>query len=305
MIGFLLKRLLWLLLTLWVVFTVCFFLMRGAAGGPFDELKTSDPAIKKNLEARYKLDRPIGEQYVYELQNYLRGNLGVSIKLSDYRVIEVIAEGWPISLALGQLALTLAVVVGVSAGIIAALSRGKILDTLSMLVATAGIALPTFVTASLAVLIFVFILPIFPAGGWGNLQNLILPACCLAAPYAAYIARLTRTGMLEVLGQDYIRTAIAKGLPMSRVVLRHALSGALLPVVTFLGPATAGILTGSLVIEQIFAIPGLGTHFVQAALTKDFTLCMGLVLLYTTLVYLMNLVVDVAYTVLDPRVKLN
>jgi len=306
MIGFVLKRLAWMVLTLWVVFTICFVLMRNAKGGPFDASdRKLDPEVKKVLEARYHLDKSKWEQYYYELGNYLRGDLGMSIVTYDYRVSEVIAEGWPVSVALGLLALTLALSVGLTAGILAAVYRGGWVDSLTMFVATVGIALPNYVIASLAILLFVFIVPIFPPGGWGGFDKLILPACCLAAPYAAYIARLTRTGMLEVLHQDYIRTAIAKGLPASRVILRHALRGALLPVVTFLGPAAAGILTGSLVIELIFAIPGLGTHLVQAALKKDFTLCMGLVLLYTTLVYLLNLIVDLTYTILDPRIRLE
>jgi oligopeptide transport system permease protein len=174
-----------------------------------------------------------------------------------------------------------------------------------MALATIGIALPNFILASLAVLLFAFVWHWFPPAGWGNPEHLILPVCCLAAPYAAYIARLTRTSMLEVLGQDYLRTAMAKGLSPSRIVIRHALRGALLPVVTYLGPAAAGILTGSLVIEQTFGIPGLGTHFVKAALTYDYTLCMGLVLLYTLILYTLNFLVDLSYSWLDPRVKLE
>jgi oligopeptide transport system permease protein len=294
MIGFILKRLGWLALTLWIVFTICFLLMRNASGGPFDGEKKLDPEVQKNLAARYHLDQPLWKQYLYELGNYARGDLGSSIKLYDYRVLEVIAEGWPVSLA-----------VGLTAGVLAAVYRGEIVDFSLMAVATLGIALPNFVIAGIALILFVFVWPIFPAGGWGSVRQLLLPALCLAAPYAAYIARLTRTGMLEVLNQDYIRTARAKGLGSTRVILKHALRGALLPVVTFLGPATAGILTGSLVIESIFAIPGLGTHFVRAALQKDFTLCMGLAMLYTAAVFLMNLLVDLAYPLLDPRVKLE
>jgi oligopeptide transport system permease protein len=174
-----------------------------------------------------------------------------------------------------------------------------------MSIATVGIALPNFIIASICVILFVFVIPIFPAAGWGSVSNLVLPAFCLGAPFAAYIARLTRTGMLDVLGQDYIRTARAKGLSGRVVVVRHALKGALLPVASYLGPATADILTGSLVVEQIFAIPGLGSHFVKAALLRDFPLAMGLVVLYTFLLYSMNLLVDISYTYFDPRVRLE
>jgi len=183
--------------------------------------------------------------------------------------------------------------------------RQTLTDFSLMLVATIGIALPNFVIAGIMIMLFVFLLPIFPAAGWGTLGHLILPAFCLGAPYAAYIARLARTGMLDVLSRDYIRTAYAKGLSSRAVILRHALKGAMLPVVSFLGPAIAGILTGSLVIEKIFGIPGLGIHFIEAAMQHDYTLAMGLVLVYTTLLYTMNLIVDISYAYLDPRVKLE
>ena len=194
---------------------------------------------------------------------------------------------------------------GLTAGTISAIYRGSFWDVAVMAVATVGIAVPNFVLASLSIILFVFILDLLPAGGWGSIQQLILPALCLGAPFAAYIARLTRTGMLEVLSQDYIRTARAKGLRERRVVMRHALRGALLPVVSYLGPATAGILTGSLVLEKIFFLPGMGTHFIDAAMHLDYTLAMGMVLVYTALLYTMNLVVDVSYAIIDPRVKLN
>jgi oligopeptide transport system permease protein len=192
-----------------------------------------------------------------------------------------------------------------AAGIVSAVHRGSTADVVLMTAATIGIALPSFVIASLAILLFVFLIPLFPAAGWGSLQQLVLPAICLGALYAAEIARITRTGMLDTLSQDYIRTARAKGLGQAAVVLRHALPGTLLPVVSFLGPATAGILTGSIVIEKIFAIPGLGWHFVQAALQRDYLLEMGLVLLYTALLYTMNFLVDLSYAILDPRVELK
>jgi len=305
MIGFCVRRFLWMLLTLWVVFTASFFLMRSVPGGPFDGERALEPEIEKLLMKRYNLDKGVVEQYLIELGNYIRGDFGHSFKLTDYSVNEVIAEGLPVSMALGLLALFFAVGFGLFVGIISAVFRGSWGDFLLMLVATIGIALPNFVIAGICIILFVFLIPIFPAAGWGDFDQLILPAFCLGAPYAAYVARIARTSMLDVLSQDHIRTARAKGVGPVRVVVVHALRGALLPVVSFLGPAVAGILTGSLVVEQVFAIPGLGTHFIQAATQRDYTLAMGLVMLYTVLLYSMNWLVDMSYAVLDPRVELQ
>ena len=305
MMHFVVRRAIWLFLTLWMVFTISFFLMRNTKGGPFDSERKLDPVVEEQLKARYHLNEPFWDQYLFTLGNDLRGDFGYSIKMPDLRVSYFVREGLPISAALGCLSLALAILLGVTIGVIASLWRGGVIDTSLMALATIGIAVPNFILASLAVLLFAFTLHWFPPAGWGTPEQLILPVCCLAAPYTAYIARLTRTSMLEVLGQDYLRTAMAKGLSPSRIVIRHALRGALLPVVTYLGPAAAGILTGSLVIEQTFGIPGLGTHFVQAALTYDYTLCMGLVLLYTLILYTLNFLVDLSYAWLDPRVKLE
>ncbi len=302
---FIFKRLGWMVLTLWVVYTISFFLMRTVPGSPLSSERRLAPEIEQNLKRRYNLDRPLLEQYTHDLrQIVLHFNLGASLKIQDFSVNEIIAQGFPVSASLGILALTFALMLGMTAGVISAVRRGSLADFSMMTVATVGIALPNFVIAGLVILLFVFLWPLFPPGGWGRVSNIVLPAFCLGAPYAAYIARLTRTGMLDVLGQDYIRTAFAKGLSERTVITRHALRGALLPVVSFLGPATAGILTGSLVVEKIFGIPGLGVHFVNAALQLDYPLAMGLVLLYTTLLYVMNLLVDLSYAILDPRVKL-
>jgi oligopeptide transport system permease protein len=305
MIGFCVRRALWMVLTLWIVFTSSFFLMRAVPGGPFDSERALEPEIEMNMKRRYNLDKPIWEQYLIELGNYCRGDLGYSFKLGDYTVNQVIAEGLPISVALGLVALGFAVTLGLVAGITSAVVRGSWADVTLMLLATIGIALPNFVIAGIVIILFVFLIPLFPAAGWGDFSQLILPAFCLGAPYAAYVARIARTGMLDVLSQDHIRTARAKGVGPVRVVLVHAMRGAMLPVVSFLGPAIAGILTGSLVVEQLFAIPGLGSHFVHAALQRDYTLAMGLVMLYTVLLYSMNWIVDLSYAVLDPRVQLN
>lgn len=302
MTAFLVKRLLWGLATLWVVFTVSFLLMHSIPGGPFSGEKALDPLIEENFRRKYGLDKPLPEQYVDRLAEYATGDLGLCMKL-EYPASKVIADGLPISAVLGALALGIAFVVGVTAGIISAVARGSAADVSVMAVATVGIALPNFVVAGFAILIFVFWLRWLPAAGWGSLQQLILPAACLGAPYAASIARIARTGMLDVLSQDYIRTARAKGLPFRTVVLKHALPTAMLPVVSFLGPAVAGILTGSPVVEQIFAIPGLGWHFVQSAIQRDYTLAMALVMVYTALLYGMNLLVDLCYSLLDPRIE--
>jgi oligopeptide transport system permease protein len=305
MIAFCVRRALWMVLTLWIVFTASFFLMRAVPGGPFDGERALEPEIEMNMKRRYNLDKPVVVQYLIELGNYCRGDFGNCYRLGDYTVNQVIAEGLPISVALGLLALGFAVTLGLAAGITSAVFRGSWGDVTLMLAATIGIALPNFVIAGICIVLFVFLIPLFPAAGWGDFSQLILPAFCLGAPYAAYVARISRTSMLDVLSQDHIRTARAKGVGPVRVVLVHALRGAMLPVVSFLGPAIAGILTGSLVVEQVFAIPGLGSHFVHAALQRDYTLAMGLVMLYTVLLYTMNWIVDLSYAVLDPRVQLQ
>lgn len=304
MIAFCIRRLLWLAVTLWVVFTVSFVLMRNVPGGPFDRERQAPPEILRNLKARYNLDKSPWEQYKFELGRVLRGDLGQCMVMGDYGVNYVIAQGLPISLSLGVLALAFASFLGLIAGVAAAAWRGTKTDVALRLFATAGIALPNFVVAGVCILLFVFLIPLFPAAGWGDWRQLVLPAFCLGAPYAAEIARITRTSMLDVLSHDYVRTARAKGATERRVVWFHALRNALLPVVSFLGPAVAGILTGSLVVETIFAIPGLGVYFVKAALMRDYTLSMGVVLLYTLLLYSMNFLVDLSYAWLDPRVEL-
>lgn len=305
MIWFVLRRLVALVITLWIVFTVSFLLMRAVPGGPFSSDRNLPPELEENLKRRYRLDLPTYEQYAIELKNVATGDLGLSMRLLDFSVKDVIVQGLPISASLGILALSFAITLGLSAGIVSALYRGSWADFVLMSLATVGIALPSFVIAGLAIMLLVFYFPIFPAAGWGTVCQLILPAVCLGSLYAAEIARIARTGMLDALSQDFVRTARAKGLSELAVALRHALPSAMLPVVSFLGPAVAGILTGSIVIEKIFAIPGLGWHFVQAAAQRDFTLEMGLVLLYTLLLYTMNFLVDLSYGILDPRVELK
>ncbi|TWT88293.1 Dipeptide transport system permease protein DppB [Pseudobythopirellula maris] len=302
MLAFLARRFVWMLITVWVVFTVSFLLMHAVPGGPYDRERKLEPEIEANIKRQFDLDKPLPEQYVLRLWDVATFDLGHSMR-RDVRVSRVIREGLPISAALGLLALAFAFSVGLVAGIVSAVMRGTAADHALMSVATIGIALPNFVVAGFAIILFVFTIPLLPAAGWGSIRQLILPALCLGAPYAAYVARIARTGMLDSLSQDCIRTARAKGLSPTTVTMRHAMPSAMLPVVSFLGPAVAGVLTGSPVVEQIFAIPGLGWHFVQSAILRDYTLAMGVVLLYTVLLYTMNLLVDIAYGLLDPRVE--
>jgi oligopeptide transport system permease protein len=305
MIRFLLNRLLWMAITLWVVYTASFLLMRAVPGGPFDQERTLAPHVKAAVEARHNLDQPLIVQYGLSLGSVMTGDLGPCYKMGDFTVNEIVAQGFPISASLGVLAMTFALSLGITTGIVSAVKRQTAVDFTLRSIATIGIAIPNFVIASIAVICLSFMVPLLPPAGWGSFSHLILPATCLGAPYAAYIARLVRTGMLDVLNQDYIRTAHAKGLLPQQVIMKHALKGAMLPVASFLAPAIAGVLTGSLVVEQIFAIPGLGVHFVKAAMLRDYSLALGLVLVYTTLLYTMNLVVDISYSFFDPRVKLN
>jgi oligopeptide transport system permease protein len=325
-IRFLVRRALWFALTLWAVATVSFFLMRSVRGGPFDGERRLNPAIEKNIRARYHLDWPLWKQYLayvgpFELGEHgakiaggdgtrtfggvLSGDFGPSFKYRDFSVNDIVGASLPISIALGSAALCFALALGIGAGVVSAVWRGTKGDVAVRVAATAGIAVPNFVLASFLVIVLVFLVPLFPVAGYGSLRHLVLPSLALGAPFAAYVARLTRTGMLEALGQDHVRTARAKGLPEHLVVLRHALPQALLPVISFLGPAAAGILTGSLVIERVFAIPGCGTHFVNSALNRDYTLAMGVTILYTALVCALNALVDVAYTWIDPRIRIE
>lgn len=305
MLRFLGRRLLLLAATLWIVFTITFVLMRSVPGGPFSSERRPPPEIREAIERRYRLDRPLVEQYFGELGRILRGDLGMSFRLADYSVAEVIAEGWQATATLGLIALVLAVFIGGGAGLLSAARPGGVVDGLVRTLSMVGISLPSFALAGLAVLVVVYRLRLLPAAGWGTLPQVILPASCLGAVYAAEIARLVRSGLLEALQSDWVRTARAKGAGRWRIVAGHALRGAVGPLVAFLGPAVAGILTGSVVVEKVFAIPGIGYHFVEAATTRDYTLAMGLVLLYTLLLGLAGIAVDLVQAALDPRVDLE
>jgi oligopeptide transport system permease protein len=292
--------------TLFAIVTLAFFMVRLAPGGPFDAERRVPPEIQANLDRVYHLDESLPRQYLRYLGDLAHGDLGPSFTYKDFTVSELIGYGFPVSFALGASALLIAVVFGLLLGAVAALRKGSWLDHLVMTFAMVGIAVPSFVTAPLLALVFGVWLVWLPAGGWGDgegsvLGYAVLPVAALALPQIAVIARLMRGSLIEVMRQPYIRTARAKRLPEWRIVLRHAARPALLPVVSYLGPAFAGIVTGSVVVEQIFAIPGIGRYFVQGALNRDYTLVTGVVEVYGVLIILANLAVDIAYGLLDPR----
>ena len=272
------SRLLQAVPTLWVIATLTFFMTRFAPGGPFDSEKAIPNEIKAKLESHFGLDRPLFEQYIMYLQNLLRGDLGPSFKYPEWDVSELIATAFPVSLTLGFLSLLIALFLGIPIGMVAALRRNSWMDYLPMSLSMAGICLPTFVLGPLLIFVLSTNLGVFPPLGWYGAGDWVLPSLTLGLFYAAYIARLTRAGMLETLQLDYIRTARAKGASSWRILTKHATRGGLLPVVTFLGPAFAGLITGSFVIESIFFIPGLGKFFVTAAFNRDYTMVLGTVL---------------------------
>jgi oligopeptide transport system permease protein len=278
-------------------------MVRAAPGGPFSQDRRVAPEILEKMEAQYGLNDPLLTQYFRYLGNILQGDLGYSFKHEGRTVNEMIAESAPVSFRLGGLSMLFALLVGVPAGILAAVRRNTALDYLPMSAAMVGICLPTFVLGPLLALVFGLWLGWFNVAGWFSVRDMILPSITLGLAYAAYIARLTRGGMLEILSQDYIRTARSKGLGEATIVLKHAVKGGILPVVAFLGPALAGILAGSFVVETIFWIPGLGRHFVNAALNRDYTMVLGTVIFYAFLIILLNLLADVIQVMLNPRLK--
>jgi len=288
---------------IFLVATTTFFIMRLAPGGPFLSEKAIPPEIQANLQAKYGLDQPLAVQYGRYLRSLIHFDLGPSYKYPERTVNQIIKAGFPVSLELGLAALIFALLVGVPGGVISAVKHRGFVDHLTMGVVLIGISVPSFVLGPLLVLIFSLTLYWFPPALWGSFRQLVLPAASLGMVYAVYIARLTRAEMLEVLQQDYIRTAKAKGVGPFRMLLRHALPGALLPVVSFLGPAIADLVTGSIVVEKIFAIPGLGRYFVESAFNRDYTMVMGTVLFYAVLLILANLAVDVLYKFMDPRIE--
>lgn len=306
MLSYSLRRLLGAIPTLLILIALAFFMIRAAPGGPFDQERALLPEIEANLRAAYHLDEPLYRQFGRYLWNLARGDFGPSFQYRDFTVTELIRAGFPVSLRLGGLAMLLAFFIGVAAGSIAALRQNTKTDYSVMAVSMTGISIPNFVMAPILILVFAVYLRWLPAGGLGGgaIQNMILPVISLALPQIAYISRLTRGSMIEVLRSNFVRTARAQGLPTWKILVHHALKPGLLPVISYLGPAAAAVITGSVVIEQIFGVPGLGRFFVQGALNRDYTLVMGVVVFYGTLIIVLNYLVDLAYAWLDPKVKL-
>jgi oligopeptide transport system permease protein len=305
MLRFAIRRVATLVPTLFVIITLSFLIIRLAPGGPFDEEQALSPAIRANLDAAYGLDQPIGTQYVRYLARLAHGDFGPSFKFRDTSVGELIAQGLPVSLTLGLCAILLAILVGVPLGTLAALRRNTVVDHGVRALAALGVALPSFVIGPLLALFFGLYLHWLPVAGWsrGEPKYLALPVITLSLPVMAYVTRLTRVSFLEVMRANYIRTARAKGIGEWRVIVRHALRPALMPVVSYLGPATAFIVTGSLVVETLFGLPGTGRYLVQGAINRDYTLVMGMIIVYGALTLLCNLIADLIYTWLDPRVR--
>lgn len=299
------RRLLGLVPTLFCIVSASFFVVRLAPGGPFDQEQALAPQIRANLDKLYGLDQPVGVQYLHYLNGLAHGELGPSFKLRDFSVGELIAQGLPLSLTLGSAAILLAILLGIPCGILAALRRNTAADYGITTLVVLGVALPSFVTGPLFALIFGLYWHWLPVAGWdgGAPSYLVLPVLTLALPVIAYVARITRGSLLEVLRTNYVRTARARGLGEMRVLWRHALRPALLPVVSYLGPATAYVVTGSLVVETVFGLPGTGRYLVQGALNRDYTLVMGMITVYGALTLGLNLVADLLYGWLDPTVR--
>src|SRR5947199_3552164 len=303
MLGFIARRLLQMVPVLFIIATITFFMIRVAPGGPFDTERNTTPEIQKSLDPYYGFNLPIYRQYLRWLGNALHGDLGPSYRYANRSVNELIAESFPISAELAFWSLLIALALGLTAGIIASLRPNSATDYMASSFAMLGISVPNFVLGPLLVLIFALKLNWLHVSGWENPIDRILPSLTLGALYAAYVARLTRGGMLEILSQDFIRTARAKGATSRQIVFKHALRGGIAPVVSFLGPAAVGIITGSFVVERIFGIPGLGRFFITAAFNRDYTLMLGTVLFYAVLIVLFNLLVDIAQVWLNPKLK--
>ena len=304
MFAFLLRRLGSTLAVLLCVISITFLLVRLAPGGPFSRERKLPPVIEQQLVAKYQLDGSLTSQFARYLANLASGQLGISTKYRDRSVNELIAQSLPVSLTLGSAALAVSTLAGIWLGALAATRKGTWTDTVAMLSALALLSLPMFVAGPLLALLFAIKLPLLPVGGWNSPQSIILPALTLAGPAIAYVARLTRSSLLEVLGQDFVRTARAKGLSERTVTYRHALKVAILPVVSFLGPLAANLLTGSIVVESVFNLPGAGSFFVNSIINRDVFLLGGIVIVYCTLLCALNLLADAAYAWLNPRIRL-
>lgn len=302
---YIVKRFVAMLITIWVITTLTFFLMHSIPGSPFNEERNTNEHVRKNLEAHYHLDKPLYEQYFIYLKSFAQFDFGPSIKKPSQTVNDMLGRGFPVSFELGITALIIAVISGITLGVLAALKHNGVIDYLAMTIAVLGISIPNFVMATLLIQQFAVNWHLLPAATWASTKHMILPTAALATGPMAIIARLTRSSMLEVLTQDYIKMARAKGLSPVKIIIKHALRNALMPVITILGTLTAGILTGSFVIEKIFAIPGMGKYFVESINTRDYPVIMGTTVFYSVFLILMLFVVDLAYGMLDPRIKLH
>lgn len=305
MLRYALLRIFGAIPTLLLVIAIAFLMVRAAPGGPFDDDRVLPPEIEANIARAYHLDEPLPQQFSRYLSRLVRGDLGPSYRYRDYNVSDLIGRALPVTMQLGLLAMSVALVAGIAAGLTAALRKNSYLDRFVTGVAMTGISIPVFVIAPLMVLVFAVYLNWLPASwtGGGGISRLVLPVVALALPQIAYIARLTRASMIDVLSSDYVRTARAQGLKTSSIIRYHALKPAMLPLLSYMGPAIAGILTGSVVVEEVFGIPGVGQFFIRGALNRDYTLVMGIVIFYATLVILLNLIVDLLYGILDPRIR--
>ncbi len=300
---FLTRRLIAMVITLWIIATLTFILAKVIPGGPFTKEKALPPAVLKNIEAKYHLNDPLWKQYVDYLKNLLKGDLGPSFRYEALTVNDIIKKGFPVSAFLGMVALLIAVGLGIPAGIISAYKQNFWQDNFVMFFSILGISIPNFILATLFMYFFSLKLHIFPTAGWGHVGNIVLPAVTLAAYPTAYIARLTRSSMLDVLNQDYIKTARAKGLSEFKVLVVHSLKNAVLPVVTYLGPLIAAVFTGSFVVERIFFIPGLGRYYVTSIYDRDYTVILGTTIFYAAFLIVANFVVDIVYAIIDPRIS--
>ena len=303
--GYIIKRIFNAFIVLWIVITITFFLMHAIPGGPFTAEKSLPPYVLHSVEERYKLNDPLYKQYGDYLCNLVQGDLGPSFKYPGRSVNDIIKDGFPVSFKLGIEAILIAIIIGIPAGILAGVKKDKWQDRAVNFFTTLGVAVPSFVVAALLIYVLSTKLHLLPAAMWNGWRYEIMPALALSGMPMSFIARLTRSSMLDILSQDYIKTARAKGLSWSKVLIKHALPNSLIPVVTYLGPMTASILTGSFVIETIFAIPGLGQYFVTSIYNRDYTVILGVTIFYSVIVIVLNMVVDLLYPLLDPRIKIG
>lgn len=303
--GYIIKRIFNAFIVLWIVITITFFLMHAIPGGPFTAEKSLPPYVLHSIEKRYKLNDPLYKQYGDYLCNLVQGDLGPSFKYPGRSVNDIIKDGFPVSFKLGIEAILIAIIIGIPAGILAGVKKDKWQDRAVNFFTTLGVAVPSFVVAALLIYVLSTKLHLLPAAMWNGWRYEIMPALALSGMPMSFIARLTRSSMLDILSQDYIKTARAKGLSWSKVLIKHALPNSLIPVVTYLGPMTASILTGSFVIETIFAIPGLGQYFVTSIYNRDYTVILGVTIFYSVIVIVLNMVVDLLYPLLDPRIKIG